>query len=217
MPLQNRVSPFSTLSSTPERGAWTGNRGVIHNAKKKIVGNHAVKYWITCVLEYKNFQRKVMTPNRWTELFFLDEATAFSAGHRPCGFCRNADFKRFKNLWLEANGQRYTLEKDAKIDAIDALIHQERLDENGNQKTFRTDLSTLSDGTFINLIEDSRAYLWFQKNLYEWSFSGYKKVLEFEPNQEVKVLTPYSYVETFKAGYLPQIHASYKPIVSDDK
>jgi hypothetical protein len=169
------------------------------------------------VLEYKNFQRKVMTPNRWTELFFLDEATAFSAGHRPCGFCRNADFKRFKNLWLEANGQRYTLEKDAKIDAIDALIHQERLDENGNQKTFRTDLSTLSDGTFINLIEDSRAYLWFQKNLYEWSFSAYKKVLEFEPNQEVKVLTPYSYVETFKAGYLPQIHASYKHIVSDDK
>jgi hypothetical protein len=217
MPLQNRVSPFSTLSSTPERGAWTGNRGVIHNAKKKIVGNHAVKYWITCVLEYKNFQRKVMTPNRWTELFFLDEATAFSAGHRPCGFCRNADFKRFKNLWLEANGQRYTLEKDAKIDAIDALIHQERLDENGNQKTFRTDLSTLSDGTFINLIEDSRAYLWFQKNLYEWSFSAYKKVLEFEPNQEVKVLTPYSYVEIFKAGYLPQIHASYKHIVSDDK
>lgn len=208
MPLQNRVSPFSKLTATPERGTWTGNRGVIHNAKKEIVRNHAVKYWITCVLEYKNFQRKVMTPNRWTELFFLDEATAFSAGHRPCGFCRNADFKRFKNLWLEANSERYSLENGAKIDIIDALIHQERLDDNGQQKTFRADLSTLPDGTFINFNENSKAYLWFHKNLYEWSFSGYKKVLEFEQNQEVNVLTPYSYIETFRAGYLPQVHTS---------
>ncbi|WP_435353214.1 hypothetical protein [Emticicia sp. SJ17W-69] len=208
MPLQNRVSPFSTLAATPERGTLTGNRGVIHNDKKEIVRNHAVKYWITCALAYKNFQRKVMTPNRWTELFFLDEATAFSAGHRPCGFCRNADFKQFKNLWLEANAQQYALEKNTKIDIIDALIHQERLDENGHQKTFRASLSTLPDGTFIRLIDDSKAYLWFQQNLFEWSFSGYKKVLAFDPNQEVNVLTPYSYVETFRAGYLPQIHAS---------
>lgn len=210
MPLQNRVSPFSTLTSTPERGAWTGNRGVIHNQKKEIVRNHAVKYWITCVLEYKNFQRKVMTPNRWTELFFLDEATAFAAGHRPCGFCRNVDFKRFKNLWLVANSERYSLGKDAKIDTIDIHIHQERLDEKGCQKTFKAILLTLPDGTFIKLIHDSKAYLWFQQNLYEWSFSGYTKVNVFEKNQEVNVLTPFSYVETFRAGYVPQVHDSVK-------
>ena len=86
MPLQNRVNPFSTLNSTPERGAWTGNRGVIHNERKEIIKNYAVKYWITCLLEYKGARRSVMSPNRWTELFFLDEATAFAAGHRPCGF-----------------------------------------------------------------------------------------------------------------------------------
>jgi hypothetical protein len=208
MPLQNRVSPFSKLISTPERGAWTGNRGVIHNQNKEIVRNHAVKYWITCVLEYKNFQRKVMTPNRWTELFFLDEATAFAAGHRPCGFCRNADFKRFKNLWLVANDERYNLAKDTKIDIIDAIIHQERLDEKGLQKTFKAILYSLPDGTFISFVEDSKAYLWFQQNLYVWSFSGYTKVNEFERNQEVDVLTPLSYVETFRAGYLPQVHSS---------
>lgn len=212
MPLQNRVSPFSILTYTPERGAWTGNRGVIHNVRKEIVRNHAVKYWITCVLEYKNFQRKVMTPNRWTELFFLDEATAFSAGHRPCGFCRNIDFKRFKNLWLLANGERYGLEKGAKIDTIDALIHQERIDEKGYQKTFKANLATLPDGVFVNFGEDSKANLWFQENLYEWSFSGYTKVAEFERNQEVNVLTPFSYVETFRAGYLPQVHASVEKI-----
>jgi hypothetical protein len=208
MPLQNRISPFSTLTATPERGTWTGNRGVIHNADKEIVRNHAVKYWITCELKYKNFQRKVMTPNRWTELFFLDEATAFAAGHRPCGFCRNPDFKRFKNLWLLANGERYGLEKNAKIDTIDALIHQERLDENGSQKTFNAILSTLPDSTFVTLNESSKAYLWYQQNLYEWSFGGYTKIIEFVQNQEVGVLTPLSYVEVFRAGYLPQIHFS---------
>ncbi len=213
MPLQNRISPFSTIIATPERGTWTGNRGVIHNAHKEIVRNHAVKYWITCELKYKNFQRKVMTPNRWTELFFLDEATAFAAGHRPCGFCRNSDFKHFKSLWLLANGERYGLAKDAKIDAIDALIHQERLNENGFQKTFKANLTTLPDGTFVTIDDSSKAYLWFQQNLYEWSFSGYTKVLEFVQNQEVEVLTPLSYVETFKAGYLPQVHSSIGDIL----
>ncbi len=208
MPLQNRVSPFGILTATPERGAWTGNRGVIHNAHKKIVRNHAVKYWITCVLNYKNFQRKVMTPNRWTELFFLDEATAFAAGHRPCGFCRNADFKQFKNLWLLSNGERYSLENDTKIDTIDALIHQERLDKKGSQKTFKAILETLPNGTFISLATNSKAYLWHEKNLYEWSFGGYTKVFNFEKNQEVIVLTPFSYVETFRAGYLPQVDIS---------
>jgi hypothetical protein len=207
MPLQNRVSPFSTLTATPERGKWTGNRGVIHNADKQIVRNYAIKYWITCELKYKNFQRKVMTPNRWTELFFLDEATAFAAGHRPCGFCRHPDFKRFKSLWLLANGERYDLKEDTKIDIIDALIHQERLNENGLQKTFKANLSTLPDGTFITLRESSKAYLWYQKNLFEWSFSGYAKNIEFVQNQEVEVLTPFSYVETFRAGYLPQINS----------
>lgn len=208
MPLQNRISPFSTLTATPERGAWTGNRGVIHNANKEIVRNHSVKYWITCVLEYKNFQRKVMSPNRWTELFFLDEATSFAAGHRPCGFCRNMDFKRFKKLWLLANAKRYGLEGNVKMDIIDNFIHQERLNEKGIQKTFQAALSTLPDGTFITFIDSVKAYLWYKQNLYKWSFSGYTKVLEFEQHQPVNVLTPFSYVETFKLGYLPQIHFS---------
>jgi hypothetical protein len=213
MPLQNRISPFSTIVATPERGTWTGNRGVIHNADKEIVRNHAVKYWITCELKYKNFQRKVMTPNRWTELFFFDEATAFAAGHRPCGFCRHPDFKRFKSLWLLANGERYDLGKDAKIDTIDALIHQERLNKNGSQKTFKANLTTLPDGTFVTLNDAAKAYLWFQHNLYEWSFSGYTKILKIVQNQEVEALTPFSYVETFRAGYLPEIHTSVTEIL----
>ena len=209
MPLQNRVNPFSTLISTPERGAWTGNRGVIHNERKEIIKNHAVKYWITCVLEYKGTRRSVMSPNRWTELFFLDEATAFAAGHRPCGFCRHPDFKRFKELWLNANEQ-YGLTNRTKMDVIDAFIHQERLDKNGVQKTFKSTLTALPDGTFITLDESDKAYLWYQQNLYEWSFSGYTKMVQFDKNQEVTVLTPLSYVAVFKAGYVPEVHFSVK-------
>jgi hypothetical protein len=205
MSLQNRVNPFSHIISTPERGTWTGNRGVIHNERKEIVRNHAVKYWITCVLDYKGKRRVVMTPNRWTELFFLDEATAFAAGHRPCGFCRHSDFKRFKNLWMEANGARYGLEGNVKMDIIDALIHQERLDELGFQKTYKADLATLPDGVFVAFDELSNAYLWYNQKLYEWSFGGYSSVQVFEKNQEVMVLTPLSYVNVFKAGYVPQV------------
>ena len=210
MPLQNRVNPFSTLISTPERGAWTGNRGVIHNERKEIIKNHAVKYWITCLLEYKGAHRSVMSPNRWTELFFLDEATAFAAGHRPCGFCRHADFKRFKELWLSTNGEQYGLTTKTKMDMIDAFIHEERLDKNGLKKTFKSTLNALPTGTFITSDDMSKAYLWYQQNLYEWSFNGYTKVLQFDKNQEVNVLTPLSYVAVFKAGYVPEVHFSAK-------
>jgi hypothetical protein len=208
MSLQNRVNPFSRLVATPERGEWTGNRGIIHNGEKKIVKNHNIKAWICCVLKYKNFQRTVMTPNRWTELFFLDEATAFAAGHRPCGFCRYPDFKRFKALWLSANGEQHGLTNESKMDAIDAIIHQERLDEDGRQKTFKATLSDLPDGCFIALDDFNKAYLWYQNQLFTWSFGGYTKVLSFDNQQIVNVLTPQSYVAVFKAGYVPQVHFS---------
>ncbi len=208
MPLQNRINPFSKIIATAERGAYTGNRGVIHNAQKEIIKNHAVKYWITCMLQYKSMHREVMTPNRWTELFFLDEATAFAAGHRPCGFCRHADFKRFKNLWLQANGKQHGLVGNVKMDVIDNIIHQERLDKNNVQKMFSVYLETLPDGVFVKLPNDKNAYLWNLQNLYQWSFKGYKKITTFNKNQMVDVLTPNSYVEVFKNGYTAQIHLS---------
>jgi hypothetical protein len=208
MPLQNRVTPFSTIVATTERGAFTGNRGVIHNEQKQIIKHRAVKYWITCVLEYKGKRRELMTPNRWTELFFLDEATAFAAGHRPCGFCRHADFKRFKQLWLQANGKKYGLTENVKMDVIDNLIHKERLDKNNVQKTFTAILHSLPDGVFVKLNNNADAYLWYRKQLYEWSFGGYKKITAVDTNQLVQVLTPVSYVEVFRLGYEVQVHVT---------
>lgn len=208
MPLQNRVNPFGNIIATPERGAWTGNRGVLHNPDQQIIKHHAVKYWITCVLHYKDKRRALMTPNRWTELFFLDEATAFAAGHRPCGFCRHAAYKKFKQLWLLANAATYDLHNNTSIQTIDALIHKERLTQNNTQKTFTAPLQVLPDGVFLKPAESKEAFLWYRRQLYQWSFAGYKLCSTADAAQTVEVLTPKSYVEVFKAGYAPQVHVS---------
>jgi hypothetical protein len=210
MPLQNRVNPFSEIIAAPERGGWTGNRGVLHNHQQQIIKHHAVKYWITCVLHYKNKRRPLMTPNRWTELFFLDEATAFAAGHRPCGFCRHADFKKFKQLWLQANGKKYGLAGDVNMTVIDNLIHRERLTENKQQKTFTAVLHTLPDAVFIKHAASVQACLWYRKQLYQWSFGGYQKLAFDNASETVEVLTPASYVEVMRLGYEAQVHTSAK-------
>lgn len=205
MPLQNRVTPFSTIVATPERGAWTGNRGVIHNEQQQIIKHHAVKYWITCVLEYKGKRRPLMTPKRWTELFFLDEATAFAAGHRPCGFCRYPAYKKFKELWLQAHAATYGLKENTSIQIIDALIHKERLGANNTQQTFTATMQQLPSGVLVKQPQEPHAFLWWQGQLYQWSFGGYQLTKKVDPLQTVEVLTPRSYVEVFRLGYVPQV------------
>src|SRR5262245_42860885 len=119
--LQNRVDPWGNLIKTKARGAWMGNRGLIHNDRQEIVRPFKLKNWITCLLEFKGRQRKVMTPGLYTELFFLDEATAFSAGHRPCAECRRQDYVRFKLAWLKGN-PKYGFDEKTSIREIDNII-----------------------------------------------------------------------------------------------
>ena len=106
MPLQNRVTPKGDIIADPHRGLFTGNRGIIHDPATKTLlrKRWSTPAWLTCVLEFRGRQRKVMAQQGWTELFFLDEATAFAAGHRPCFFCRRDDANRFRAAWEEGNG-----------------------------------------------------------------------------------------------------------------
>lgn len=206
MPYQNRVTPFNELIATPARGTFTGNRGCIHNAEGEIIRRWAVKRWITCLLEFRGWHREVMTPGLYTHLFFLDEATAFAAGHRPCGECRHADFSRFKALWLRANPY-FPEDKEPSIDEIDNILQRERVGRNKEKVTYGEQIESLPNGTFITL-DDGKAYLVWENSLLEWSHQGYvaKKP---KPNRlEVAVLTPKSIVKTFEAGYKPQIHGS---------
>src|SRR4051812_429922 len=96
MPLQNRVDSWGRLFRPSSRGTFMGNRGgALHNDSREIVRPYAGRRWITCALEFKNRSRTVMTPGLYTELFFLDEAAAFAAGHRPCAECRRSSFRAF--------------------------------------------------------------------------------------------------------------------------
>jgi len=200
--LQNRVDPFGSLIRTPARGAWTGNRGILHDESKEIKHFFKLKAWITCVLQYKDKRRQVMSPNTWTELFFLDEATAFSAGHRPCFFCRHAAAMHFKQAWLAGNPQHGFNEKTS-IQEIDNILHQERLTKTKQKQTYTDGIDTLPTGTFISM--DGEAYLVKDARLQLWSPFGYVRALERPLSGAVTVLTPSSIVNAFRAGYIPQI------------
>src|SRR6476469_7429353 len=125
MPLQNRVTPTGEIIATPHRGLFTGNRGIIHDPATKTLlrKRWSCPAWLTCVLEFRGRRRKVMGGRSWTELFFLDDATAFAAGHRPCFFCRRADANRVRAAGEEGNGVTSVLARD-----VDVVLHRERLE-----------------------------------------------------------------------------------------
>jgi len=200
--LQNRVDPFGNLIKTEARGAWTGTRGLIHNDKQEIVRPFKLKAWITCKLEFKGRKRKVMSPGLYTELFFLDEATAFAAGHRPCCECRREDFNKFKSSWLSGNPE-YHYDKKTSIRGIDSVIHEERINSTRSKLTFEEDINNIPDGSFILL--DDEPCLVFENEIFLWSPFGYSKGMTFPNREKLIVLTPRSMVNAFRAGYLPQI------------
>jgi hypothetical protein len=204
MPLQNRITPNGDIISTTARGAWLGNRGVIHNAQKQTIKPFNLKAWITCALEFRGRHREVMMPNRWTELFFLDEATAFSAGHRPCFQCRYKDHKRFKSAWLKGNPQ-YGFTEKTPVSEIDKILHAERINK-GEKVTYNDDPANLPDCTFILI--DSLPYVISKDLMYQWTPIGYEKGITLPTAQQVEVLTPRSIVNMLRAGYEPQISAN---------
>jgi hypothetical protein len=200
--MQNRVNPFGQIIDTKARGSWMGNRGRIHNEKKEIICPYKLPAWLICKLNFKGRKRQIMAPNSYTELFFLDEATALAAGHRPCFECRREDFNRFKKLWIKANPQ-YQFSNKTSIREIDKILHAERINTDGTKKMYREYLSNLPDGTFISLEE--KPYLLFKKHLYWWTPYGYEKQNAIAINGKVNVLTPISIVHTLRAGYVPQM------------
>ncbi len=158
------------------------------------------------MLEFKDRHREVMTPNLYTELFFLDEATAFSAGHRPCAECRRADFNRFKAAWVEGN-PLYMYNMKTPIGEIDEILHRERMNRNGSKSVYREKLENLPEGSFIEY--NGVPYMISHSNrVIYWTPFGYSDYNKLPPSTEVDVLTPKSVVNAFRSGYLPQTHES---------
>jgi hypothetical protein len=198
--LQNRVDPLGNIIRTTERGAWMGNRGVIHNKDKNIVKPYRLKTWITCLLQFKNRRLQVMAEGRYTQLFFMDEATAFSAGHRPCAECRREDYNRFKENWIKGN-ELFGFNAKTLIGQIDAIIHDERIGANNEKKTHFNEIDSLPDGAFI--LHEGAPYLKKGDFLFKWSPAGYSSPVIISGN--VEVLTPRTILNAFKAGYYPQM------------
>src|SRR5690348_11691300 len=118
MPLRNRVTPFGELVAIPERGTLMGNRGILHTPDRLVVRDWQVRRWIACRLEFHGRHRVVMTRGSYTELFFLDEATALADGHRPCAECRHADYRAFQAAWRTVYPER-----SVAADAMDSVLH----------------------------------------------------------------------------------------------
>ncbi|WP_407169689.1 hypothetical protein [Bradyrhizobium sp. ORS 111] len=201
MPLQNRVTPTGDIVATEHRGMFTGNRGIIHNPATRTLLNKrwSTPAWLTCVCEFRGRRRKVMSRQSWTELFFLDEATAFAAGHRPCFYCRRDDAKRFRAAWEAGNGVG-----DLSAKAMDAVLHVERLDRGKKRlHPLPTSVDQLPDGTMVQANGDS--YLVAHGTTLRWSFAGYSAAGAAAP---AMLLTPPSTVRAFQAGYRPVLHPS---------
>ena len=202
--LQNRVDPFGSLKAVPDRGSLMGNRGNLHDENQRIRRQSARKAWVTCVLSYEGIKRPVFAPGSYSELFFLDEATAFAAGHRPCKTCQRDRHIEFKSAWLRANkpaaGDIFT-----PITEIDAALHTERI-RGGAKRTFTSTLSELPDGTMFE--HEGAAFLLWKGRFLKWGFGGYSHGKTIPAPALVQVLTPLSIVRMFAEGYQPTVHES---------
>ncbi|MBK8904119.1 MAG: hypothetical protein IPM53_23270 [Anaerolineaceae bacterium] len=210
MPRQNRVTPDGQIISTPARGTFMGNRGILHNNRQEIVKPYAHKVWIICLLNFRGRHREVMAPGSYTELFFLDEATALAAGHRPCFECRRAAAEAFRTAWLAGNAQ-FGFGDWVKVGEIDAVLHAERLTEaytikDRKKRTYTAVLQTLPNGTFI--LWEERPYLVWQDALLPWTPAGYETPVSRLKKDQVVVLTPPSTVAALAHGYVPKLHKS---------
>ena len=191
MPLQNRVTPLGELIATPERGLVYGNRGRLHDEQGVILRQWQLKRWISCRLEFRGRYRAggPMAPNRYTGLFFLDDATALAAGHRPCAECRNADYRSFLALTGES-----------RADELDARLHAER------NHRHESELDELPDGAFVLLMREP--WLVLGSELLLWTPGGYSE-RQSRFSGRMEVVTPPTSVRALASGWggsLPLVH-----------
>lgn len=205
MPLQNRVDPWGRLNAVPRRGSLMGNRGILHNGAHQIVRPWAGKSWVTCALAYNEVHRTVFSEGSYSELFFLDEATAFAAGHRPCNTCRKSRYAEFKTAWVLAN-RPDAAAGNLSVTKIDKVLHAERAIPGGGKVKFAARLNSLPQGTMFEY--DDEALLVWKGAAHRWSFDGYSPALLQLGTQAVNVLTPASIVQVFHGGFVPTVHES---------
>jgi len=199
VPRQNRVTPLGDLIVSGERGLVYGNRGCLHDKSGAIRRRYATKRWIACRLQFRDRRRtRLMAPGRYTELFFLDEATALAAGHRPCAECRRADYSRLTEIWSELHPGRLG------ADAIDDQLHTERLVANsGDRRLHELPYASLPDGTFV--LHGGVPCLVLAEGLLPWSAGGYRKPQRRPAHGLATLITPPSLVAILQLDWAPLV------------
>ena len=204
MPLQNRVTPLGELVADPARGLVYGNRGCLHDAEGRIRRLYGVRRWISCRLEFKGWHRsQLLQPGKFTELFFLDEATALAAGHRPCALCRREDYNRFVDRWTTMHPH------DVGADAIDVRLHEQRFDvEKRARRLHRVALDDAPDGAFV--LHEDAPHVVLGPRLLRWTPGGYASSSQRRRRAEAILITPPSLVALLDGweSALPLLHPS---------
>lgn len=208
MPLQNRVTPLGEFVATQARGTLMGNRGILHD-ERKMLGRARWRHnnWVTCLLSFHARRRSVMTPGRYTELFFLDEAVALAAGHRPCGECRRARYRAYLDLWAASCADL----APAKPKDIDRALQAARIDATTKtQRRVSHEIDGLPDGAFI--LQGDTPMLVQGIRLFPYTPAGYGPAAPRPDHGSVTVLTPEPSLRILRAGYGPAIHPSATPL-----
>ena len=202
MPLQNRINPEGEICRSSAKGLLMGNRGCLHNEAREIVSRSKRDAWVTCLIEFKNIKRKVMDAGNYTELFFLDEATALAAGHRPCATCRRDRYDAFLAAWSAGN-------RNGEKVLAGEVDKQMKLDRAPGARVETPSIKGLPDGVIVKQTSTGNWYLVRGNSLYQWSFDGYGHA---QPMLAVEgpfvVLTPACTIKALQRGYSVQVHPS---------
>jgi len=191
---------------------FTGNRGCVVDDRENVVRHHGSSLWIICALTFKNYRWPLARPRRWTPLFFLDDAVALAAGHRPCATCRPADYTSYRDAVMRAEG----LPKPPLASQLNDRLHAQRLRPGRglararDRKLWRADLGELPDGTVIANADDG-CQLVLGDQLLRFSFAGWTDPVRRPPEGEANVITPPTSVAALTHGYRPVLHASAGP------
>jgi hypothetical protein len=197
-PDRNRVTPEGEIVAIPLRGAWTGNRGIIHRGAE-IVRFHANEHWLTCALRYRDWWHEQWVPGHLTWLFFHDEAVSFAAGHRPCALCRRPAYNAYREAWVQAQNQ-----DQPSREVIDRRLHRERLHRGTHRRCTRErQWRELPNGAFVR--DDGQPALVLGGQLIAWTPNGYGPRRRRPARGTVEVLTPPATLAVIAAGYPVQI------------
>jgi len=204
MPMRNRVTPTGDIVAADLRGAWMGNRGVLHEGSQ-IVRFHRSKLWIICALRYRDQRAPQWAPGHYTVLFFHDEAVALAAGHRPCALCRREAYTAYRRAWADGSGVPVPSAAE-----MDRRLHEERIVRGTHRRRFHpASWSQLPSGAFVRTGEGPALVL--ADSIVGWTVEGYASARARPPAGTVEVITPPATLAALAAGYRPQVDPSASP------